>query len=204
MKYSVYPNELFQALISAENHGKSVCGELAVEYRGKIKNENIFLITKDNNVAAQLRVVEELLLKKDTSFESWMSTDKIRRKIAKQHPVSSFALIKNLRAGMKRINLKAEVLTTSKPELVHTQFGGNIMLANVLIGDETGKVKLCLWGEQVSAVAVGDTIQVTNAHVCLYKGETQLRLGKSSALNVLKSKSASVTEQPCSLTTSIQ
>src|SRR5674476_950284 len=61
VKYNIYPNEVFQALISARNNEKAVCGNLTVEYRGKVKGETIFLITKDSAVVAQFRVGEEFL-----------------------------------------------------------------------------------------------------------------------------------------------
>ena len=68
VKYNIYPNEVFQALITARNNEKAVCGNLTVEYRGKVKGETIFLITKDSAVVAQFRVGEEFLLRKDNPF----------------------------------------------------------------------------------------------------------------------------------------
>ena len=56
VKYSIYPTEIFQALISAKNNKTAACGNLTVEYRGKVKCETIFLITKDDKVVAQFRV----------------------------------------------------------------------------------------------------------------------------------------------------
>ena len=187
VKYSIYPTEVFQALISARNNDKAVCGNLTVEYRGKVKGETIFLIKKENSVVAQFRVDEEFLLRKDNPFESWMNTDKIRKKIAKQNTESIFTLIHDLRAGMKRVNLKAEVLEIPKPAQVHTQFGNTVMVVNALVGDETGKIKLCLWEGQISAVAVGDNIEIKNAQVCVFRGERQLRLGKNGVLNTRQS-----------------
>ena len=35
-------------------------------------------------------------------------------------------------------------------------------------------------------LCVGDTIEIKNGQVCLFRGEKQLRLGKSGALCVLK------------------
>ena len=46
-----------------------------------------------------------------------------------------------------------------------------LMVANALIADETGKVKLCLWNEQTNYITQGDTIQVKNATVTAFKGE---------------------------------
>ncbi len=195
VKYNVYPNEVFQALILARQNEKAHCGNLTVEYRGKMKGETIFLITKDNAVVAQFRVDEEFLLRKDNSFESWMSTDKIRKKIAKQNTESVYTLVHDLRAGMKKVNVKAEVHEVPKPSQVHTQFGNSVMVLNAVVGDETGKIKLCLWEGQIGSIAVGDNIELKNAQVCVFRGEKQLRLGKNGALTTQPKQLATASVQ---------
>ena len=186
VKYSVYPNEVFQALVLAKQTEKvAVCGNLNVEYRGKTKSETIFLITKDNDVVAQFRVEEEFLHRKDNPFESWMNSDKIKKKIAKQNTESVYIQIKDLRAGMKRINVKAEVLEIPQPTQVHTQFGNNILVVNAIVGDDTDKINLCLWDGQINQINVGDWIELRSGQVCVFRGDRQLRLGKNGAISVL-------------------
>ena len=186
VKYNVYPSEVVQALVNAKAAGKSTCGDLSVEYRGKVKDETIFLIKKEDNVVAQFKVDEEFLSRSnDTTFENYMTTDKIRKKIAKQNTDTVFSMVSELRSGMKRINLKAKVLEIPKPAQVHTQFGNTAMVVNALIGDETGNIKLCLWEGQINTVALSDEIEIRNAQVCLFRGEKQLRLGKNGGITVL-------------------
>ena len=189
VKYNIYPSEVFQALISARNNEKAVCGNLTVEYRGKVKGRNNFSNNKRQRAVAQFRVGEEFLLRKDNPFESWMSTDKIRKKIAKQNTESIYTSIHDLRAGMKRVNVKAEVIEIPKPAQVHTQFGNTVMVVNALVGDDTGKTKLCLWEGQIDSIAVGNNIEIKNAQVCVFRGERQLRLGKKGILSA-KTKSS--------------
>ncbi len=195
VKYNIYPTEVFQALTAARKKEKSTCGNLTVEYRGEVKGQAIFLIKKDNSAVAQFRVAEEFLLRKDNPFESWMNTDKIRKKIAKQNNQSNYTTIQNLRAGMKRINLKAQVLEIPKPAQVHTQFGNTVMVANALVGDDSDKIKLCLWESQINTIALGDSIEVKNAQVCVFRGERQLRLGKNGTINVLKATGEEIKPQ---------
>lgn len=195
VKHNIYPSEVFQALIKARNNEKAVCGNLTVEYRGKVKDEIIFLIKKDNNAVAQFRVDEQFLLRKDNPFESWMSTDKICKKIAKQNTESIYIVVHDLRAGMKRINVKAEVLEIPEPAQVHTQFGNTVTVVNALVGDETGKIKLCLWEEQINSIVVGKNIEIKNAHVCIFRGERQLRLGKKGVLSILQSPAEGIKQQ---------
>jgi replication factor A1 len=187
VKYSIYPNEVFQALVHAKQTEKTAtCGNLTVEYRGKTKGETIFLITKDNDVVAQFRVEEEFLLRKDNPFESWMSTEKIKKKLAKQNTESIYSMVKDLRAGMKRVNLKVDVLEIPKPSQVHTQFGNTVMVVNAVVGDETGRIKLCLWEAQIGSINAGDQIELRNGQVCVFRGEKQLRLGKNGSISVLQ------------------
>ena len=186
-QHNLYPAELFQGLVQAKEQGKSVAVEdVTVEYRGSINTQAIFLITKDNKVVAQFRVPEEMLLQKDISFDNSMETSKVRKEMAKQNPTPSHLKVEDLRVGMKKITVTAEVLETSEPSKVHTQFRDNALVSNAWIGDETGKIMLCLWDQQVNAVSVGDCIEVKNAHVATFKGEKQLRLGKNGSIRMLE------------------
>lgn len=186
VKYNVYLSELYLALVSARLTGKSTCEELNIEHRGTIKHQAIFLITKANKVVVQFRVAEEFLLRKNISFESWLDTDKIRRQVTKQNLGIDLTFIQNLRRGMKKINLKAEVLEIKEPLIVNTQFGSRVKVTEVWIADETGKVKLCLWGEQANLPIAGDTVQIKGASVRAFKGENLLSLGRYGTLSVLQ------------------
>lgn len=183
----VYPSELFQALVEAKRIGKASVEILTVEYRGSVSNQAIFLIKKKGNVVAQFRVPEETLTREDVSFDNWMDTRRVRKEIAKQTPAPAHAKIEHLKVGMKKVGVVAEVLETTQPTKVHTQFRDNALVSNATIGDETGKILLCLWDQQVNAVSVGDCIEVQNAHVALFKGERQLRLGKNGVIKKLES-----------------
>jgi hypothetical protein len=189
VKQQVYISDLYQALGLAKENGKTQCNKLAIEYRGAVKKENIFLITKDGKIVSQFRIDEELLCMKDFQFERWMNSDKVRKEIAKQdRPTPLSKLVQDLRHGMKKINIEAEVIDIQKPQLVRTQFGTSIMLISALIEDETGKVKLCLWGAQQNVPVAGDIVQIKNASVRTYNGEIVLNLGHNGSLTVIKNK----------------
>ncbi len=186
VKYNVYPNEVFQALIEAKEKGKSVCEDLKIEYRGQVKGEMIFLIKKDNDVVAQFRVDEEFLSRKDAVFENSMATEKIRKRIAKQNNETVYTLVQDLKTGMKHVNVKAQVVGLPKPSQVHTQFGNTVMMVNALVGDDTGKIKLCLWEGQISSISKDANVEIRNAQVCSFRGERQLRLGKKGVITTLE------------------
>jgi replication factor A1 len=185
-KHNIHPEDLFQGLVLAREHEKSSCQNLQIEYRGSAKLEAVFLITKESKVIGQFRVPEELLKRVDVHFESWMDTDKIRKQINKQKMAAKpFTVVQDLRHGMKKVNVEAEVLEASTPSRVFTQYGNSATITNALIADETGSVKLCLWNEQASDVRKGDTVQIKNAKVSTYKGARQLNLGKGGSISVL-------------------
>lgn len=189
VKHSVSLAKLYQAIVLARATGKSVCEELSIEYRGTAEDQAIFLITKDGKVVVQFRVAENFLSRKNICFNSWMNTDKIRRQISRQNTVSPHStLIQNLRHGMKKVNLEAEILETQKPQLFYSQYGNSILRTNAVISDETGKVKLCIWGEKSNSAVVGDIVQIKNGSVRTFKGERQLSLGKNGTISVLQSK----------------
>jgi replication factor A1 len=197
VKYSVQLSDLFHALVKARERGTAMCENLAVEYRGNVSKEEIFLITKDGNVIVQFRIAKEHLLRKDAHIESWMNTDRIRRQLEKQICGPNIStMIQDLRHGMKKVNVEAEVLETPKSSLVHTRYGNRAMVTNAWIADETGKIKLCLWNEQANSVTMGDIVQIKNASVTAFKGERQLCLGKTGTVSVLTNQISSTKQQP--------
>jgi hypothetical protein len=189
-QHDVYPAELFQALVSARENGKAVCEDLVVEYRGSIDSDAIFLIRKDSVVGVQFRIAEDFLLEKNLAFDSWKASDRINKQIARQMAKQTLLLptimkIRDLRVGMKKVNLEARVAEIENPRLVQTQFGNSIVMANCWICDEpekAGRIKICLWDEQMKGISAGDVVQISNSSVITYKGEKQLRLGKGSTI----------------------
>jgi hypothetical protein len=194
VKNNVYISELYQALVEAETTGKSKCQNLTVEYRGTKNNQPVFLITNGNAVVAQFSVDKEILLRQDISFDRWLDTDKIRKQVAKQKLCVNSMVIDNLRHGMKKVNLQAEVLAVEKPQLVHTQYGNNVMLTKALIADKSGQIKLSLWGDQAE-FAVGNWVEIKHATVQTFKGERHLSLGKQGTFCILPNGVGGLTQE---------
>ena len=182
-KYEVDPDALFYALLSAGENRKSRCGNLSIECRGKTKGKIIFLITEDSGVIAQFPVSENFLAQQGNPIRNFMETDRVRKHIVKKNRSAASRSIRDLRAGMSHVSLKAKVLEVTQPKHVVTRYGNLASLAKALIADETGKIKLCLWNEQIDSVAAGDTVQIENARTSTFRGERQLSLGKKGTLN---------------------
>ena len=184
VKYSVDPDRFFQALASTKENQKARCGSLSVECRGKTRGERIFLIMEASRIVAQLRVEEDFLVEGGNPLSKFMDTDRIRKYVAKKSNMFQSSFIRDLRVGMRHVNLDAKVLEIPEPVSVYTRFGNSAVVVNALIGDATGTIKLCLWNSQVSCVSVGDTIQIRNASAFAFRGEKQLRVGNKGTLRV--------------------
>jgi len=184
VKHNVDPDKLFQALVSIKERKKVLCGSLSIEFRGRVRDEKIFLIRKDSEVVGQFRVSESFLAESVNPLRKFMDCDRIRRYLAKKADAFQSSLIGGLRVGMKHVNLSAKVLEISKSVSVSTRFGTSAVLANALIGDKTGTIKLTLWDAQIGSVSIGDTVQIRDAQAFAFKGEKQLRIGRKGTLNV--------------------
>jgi replication factor A1 len=184
VKYSVDPDKLFQALVSTKEREKGLCGSLSIECRGRIRGEKIFLIMNESTVVGQFRVSESFLSERGNPLRKFMSCDRIRRYLARKADAFQSSFIGGLRVGMKHVNLSAKVLEIAKSFSVFTRFGNSAVVANALIGDKTGTIKLTLWNAQIGSVSVGDAVQIRDAQAFAFRGEKQLRIGRKGTLSV--------------------
>jgi OB-fold nucleic acid binding domain. len=56
-------------------------------------------------------------------------------------------------------------------------------LSEAVVGDETGRVKLTLWGNLAGKVKDGMVVKIENAWTSVYKGKVQLNAGSRSKIN---------------------
>jgi replication factor A1 len=93
--------------------------------------------------------------------------------------------IRDLRNGMKRVSIEAKVTEKSDTREVQSRFKDQTYkVADAIIADETGSIKLTLWNEQIDQVNVDDAIKVENGYVTSFRGEIQLNVGKYGKLTV--------------------
>jgi replication factor A1 len=188
VKYNVNPDKFFQALLSLKEPKKITCGNLSIEFRGKIGNERIFLMTRESSVVGQFRVPESFLMEDYNPIKPFMDCDRIRRYTAKKAYAVQSGYIGGLSVGMNHITLIAKVLEIQKPASVFTRYGESAVVANALIGDKTGTIKLCLWDAQIRVISKGDTVHIKNARAFAFRGEKQLRLGRNGTISVEQEK----------------
>jgi replication factor A1 len=86
---------------------------------------------------------------------------------------------------MKRVSLEATVVDKGTPRQVMSRFGTETYtVADATVADESGKIKLTLWNEQIAQVKVNDKIRIENGYVTSFQGEIQLNVGKFGKLTI--------------------
>jgi replication factor A1 len=186
-------NEFFDKFVEAWNNRKSSCNGLKIECRRKTRDSAIFLITADYKVIGQFPIPEYLLKETEPLRDFGYVVARGKSRLMKDRESSRPAClrIKDLKAGMKRVDLKARVTEISEPRLTFTRFHEYAMFAKAVLLDETSTIRLTLWNERIKSVSVNDVIQIKNADVIVFRGERQLRMGKNGEFEVLDKDSPS-------------
>jgi len=92
--------------------------------------------------------------------------------------------ISDLQIGQGKVDVEAEVKTMEEPRTFN-KFGRELKVANALISDDSGEIKLTLWNQDIDKVKAGNKIKISNGFVNEFQGEKQLTAGKFGKLEVL-------------------
>jgi hypothetical protein len=179
---------LVKAVVDAEKVGGSRCGGLTIQFRARTERGNIFLITANQRVVAQIRLEKRIVKRMIEEGLSCLPKALNRRVNEGKEHKKRDRKIADLHVGMKGVGLKAEVTQKSPLKRVYSRFTSETLnLVTITVKDKTGSIQMGLWNDQIDSVSVGDMIQVGNARVGQYRGVKQLLMNKkSSTLNVLE------------------
>ena len=95
--------------------------------------------------------------------------------------------INELTPNSKAVNVTVKVV--SKGEVRSTQSGRDgttHKVADVLVGDETGCVYLNLWDDSIEKVKEGDTLNIKNGYINLFRGNMRLNIGRYGSFETAK------------------
>jgi GNAT superfamily N-acetyltransferase len=91
---------------------------------------------------------------------------------------SAFTPIGSLKDGMTNLLLEGEVVEKSQARMVKSKKTGEALtVANAAITDNSGRVVMTLWGDQIKLVKVGGRIRVEGGYTNSYGGILQLNIG---------------------------
>jgi len=93
--------------------------------------------------------------------------------------------IKDLSDGMRRVDVVAKVTEKSETREVRSRYRDETyQVADAMISDETGTIKLVLWNKQIEQVNIDDTVKIENGYIRSFRGEMQLNVGRYGTLTV--------------------
>ena len=85
--------------------------------------------------------------------------------------------IKELQSGQGKVNIEADIIEMGNIREFE-KFGRQRRVCNFVIKDDSGKINLTLWNEQIDEFMVNDRIKISNGYVKEWLGELQLSVGK--------------------------
>lgn len=86
--------------------------------------------------------------------------------------------IGELKAGMRNVSVTAKVDSVGESRTVNLKSGGTNTVADAVISDESGSIKLSLWGNDIDKVQAGDRISIENGYINTFRGENSISIGK--------------------------
>jgi len=85
--------------------------------------------------------------------------------------------ISELTMGQGNVDVEGTIKEISEPR-TFDRFGRQLRVADAVLEDDSGTIKLTLWNEDVDKFAAGDKVKVTNGYIREFQGEKQLTSGK--------------------------
>jgi hypothetical protein len=92
------------------------------------------------------------------------------------------AKIGELKPEMRGLSVEGIVTMMSSPRRVK----GGLRIADAMLTDGTGTVKLVLWEDQIERVREGSTVRVLNGYTSSFRGTLQLNPGKYGRLETVR------------------
>jgi len=187
-KYGVDTRKFLVCFLDAWAHENSSYKSVSIKRRQKTENEGIFLVTQDQKIIAQLRLNEKLLeYLPEVDLSSFRFVECApARKIEALKAID--LQIKDINAGVRRVNLTAKIVEKSITRRVFSRFGDPLDVSTATISDNTGSIKLPLWNAQIDMISVGDIVQIENGRVKPFRGELQVSVGRTGRLQVVESQ----------------
>lgn len=92
--------------------------------------------------------------------------------------------IKDLQANQGKVDIVVEVIEKQEPRTFE-KFGKTGKVCSIKVKDDSGKIKLTLWNEDIDKIKEGDKIHLENGWCSEYQGEKQVSAGKFGKIEVI-------------------
>ncbi len=93
--------------------------------------------------------------------------------------------ISDLTADSTEIEVEATVVEVQDPRTVNTRFGPK-QVATAVIEDDSGRINLSLWEDQIKTVKEAKKIKLAGGYITVWNKVLQLNVGKKGKLEVVE------------------
>lgn len=87
---------------------------------------------------------------------------------------------------MRHIDLSLTIVEIDEPRPYVSQSGKQGRVATAVGEDDSGKIKVSLWDQDIDRVKVGNKIRITNGYARLFRDEVHVSAGMYGKLEVLE------------------
>ncbi|MCE4610135.1 MAG: OB-fold nucleic acid binding domain-containing protein [Desulfurococcales archaeon] len=94
----------------------------------------------------------------------------------------------DLKEGEDNVKVRVRVLETSDPKVIQTRKGPKT-ISEAIVGDETGRIKLTLWGKHAGTLKKGDAVEISGAWTTQYRGKVQINVGYKGEIKQVEDES---------------
>jgi len=99
--------------------------------------------------------------------------------------------VEELNPGSRGVDVRVKIVSKGEPrETVSRTDGTTHRVADILVGDETGCIYLTAWDENIDKISEGETIQLKNGYVSLFRGSMRLNIGRRGSFEISQEKIA--------------
>ena len=85
---------------------------------------------------------------------------------------------------MDGITVTGRIISVSDEKEVETKYG-KVHVANAVLEDDTGKIRLKLWRGQINLVKVGDLVRIENGFIRTFQQQLELNVGSRGRITVI-------------------
>lgn len=93
-----------------------------------------------------------------------------------ENPSSQSKKVMELKEGDQGVVIKGRVLETRESRVIETKRGPRT-ISEAILGDDTGRVKVTLWGEKAGSLQEGEVVEIKGAWTSSFRGKVQLNVG---------------------------
>ncbi len=99
--------------------------------------------------------------------------------------------INDIKSGMGDLNIRGRILDISEIRTFNKRDGGTGKVANILIGDETGKIRVTLWDElteTTNEIEVDDSVEIINGYAKEnnFNQQVEVQVGNRSTIRKIE------------------